>query len=199
MHTEFGGKVFVATCGGNSMIELTPADHDDIGFLSLAQRIINGAVATLQIGEVFLVHVDNWFDHKWLHWRSRKGEEELRVPLFTPNRVCSEKHFVWDVETSAWQSVDLPKPLHVRQPGRPWLAQPLDRFSECAAFVWYSGNSATNKVGSIMLYVSGAERYAWYASFSNGEEWTVSDEFRITRHELLSFEERGHQLESAQS
>jgi len=180
------------------MIEFIPTDHDDVAFLSLAQRITNGAVTALQIGEVFLVHVDNWFDHKWLGWRSRKGEEELRVPLFTPNRVCSEKHLVWDVEMSAWQCVGLPEPLHVRQPGRPWLAQPLDRFSKCAAFVWYSGNSATNKAGSMMLYVSGAEGYAWYVSFRRGKKWTVADECRITRRELLSFDERGHQVELAQ-
>src|SRR5215510_4576327 len=98
---------------------------------------MNGAIAELGMREVFLVHVDNWFDHKWLGWWSRK-EEELRVPTFTPNRVRSEK------------------PLHVRQPGRPWLAQPLDRFSKSAAFIWYSGNTTTNKAGSVMLYLSGA-------------------------------------------
>ena len=181
------------------MIEFIPADHDDVDFLSLAQRIMNGAVATLQIGEVFLVHVDNWFDHKWLGWGSRKREEELRVPLFTPNRVCSEKHFVWDVQTSARQSVGLPEPLHVQQPGRPWLAQPLDRFSKCAAFIWYSGNSATNGVGGMMLYVSGAKGYSWYASLRKDKEWTIGDELHITRRELLSFEERGHQVELAQA
>jgi len=40
------------------MIELVPTDHDDIDFLSLAQRIINGAVASLRIGEVFLVEIE---------------------------------------------------------------------------------------------------------------------------------------------
>ena len=88
------------------MIEFVPAEHDDVAFLSLAQRIINGAIAELRMREVFLVHVDNWFDHKWLGWWSRK-DEELRVPTFTPNRVLSEKHFLWTAETSAWQSIAL--------------------------------------------------------------------------------------------
>jgi hypothetical protein len=48
------------------MIELVPAEYDDLGFLSLARRIINGAIVELRMREVFLVHVDNWFDHKWL-------------------------------------------------------------------------------------------------------------------------------------
>jgi hypothetical protein len=162
------------------VIELVPAEHDDLAFLSLAQRIMNGAIAELRRGEVFLVHVDTWFDHKWLGWWSRK-EEELRLPTFTPNRVHSEKHYVWNPETSAWDAIGLPKALHVRQPGRPWLAQPIDRFSESAAFIWYSGNTATNKVGSLMFNLSGAEGYSWYASLKKSEEWTVADECRITR------------------
>jgi hypothetical protein len=184
----------MTTARGNAMIELVPAEHDDVGFLSLAQRTMNGAVVELRMREVFLVHVDNWFDHKWLGWWSRK-EEELRVPTFTPNRVHSEKHFVWNSETSVWECIGLERPLHMRQPGRPWLAQPIDGFSESAAFIWYSGNTTNNKVGSLMLYLSGAEGYSWYASFRKVDEWTVADECRITRRELYAFEERGRQLE----
>ena len=176
------------------MIELVPAEDDDAAFVSLAQRIVNGAIAELGMREVFLVHVDNWFDHKWLGWRSRKGEE-LRVPLFTPNRVRSERHFVWDVVISAWAIAPLPRPLHYRQPGRTSLARPLDRFSQSAAFIWYSGNTATNTIGSLMLYLSGADGYSWYASFRKDKEWTIGDVSRMTRRELVSFEELGHQLE----
>jgi hypothetical protein len=136
------------------MIELIPSEHDDVAFLSLVQRVANGAIATLQVGEAYLVHIDNWFDWKWLGWRS-PSEKELCVPMFDPNRVCSEKHFIWDANRSQWVSVDQPKPLHLRQPGRPWLAQPLDRFSRSAAFIWYSGNSITNQAGSLMLYRPG--------------------------------------------
>jgi hypothetical protein len=142
------------------------------------------------------VHVDNWFDHKWLGWWSRKGEE-LRVPTFTPNRVLSEKRFLCNEETSAWEKIELQKRLHVRQPGRPWLAQPLNRYSESAAFVWYSCNTTTNKVGSLMLYLSGVEGYSWYASFRKAEDWTVTDECRVTRRELSVFEKRGLQVELA--
>jgi hypothetical protein len=179
------------------MIELVPAVYDDIAFLHLAQRIVSGAIAELRMREAFLVYIDNWFDHKWLGWRSRwrhREVEELRLPLFTPNRVRSEKHFVWDHDLSVWASAGLSKPLHVRQPGRRWLAQPLDGFAESAAFIWYSGNTLTNKFGSLMLYLSGAEGYSWYVSFKKLEEWTVDVVYRVTKRELLSFEVRGHQL-----
>lgn len=187
------------------MIELIPAEHDDVAFLSLAQRIMNGAIAALQMREVFLVHIDNWFDHKWLGWRSRwtrfgrMGIRELRVPLFTPNRVRSERHFVWDEKLSAWISIGLSKPLHVHKPGRWSLTQPLDHFSNSAAFIWYSGDTEINTVGSLMLYQSGVDAYAWYASFRKGDEWGVADERQVTRRELISFEARGRQLELAQA
>jgi hypothetical protein len=187
-------QVHVTNGRDDTMIELVSAEHDDLAFLSLAQRLVNGAVMELGTREVFLVHVDNWFDHKWLGWWSRK-KEELRVPTFTPNRVRSEKHFVWKAETSAWERIGLQRSLHIRQPGRPWLAQPIDRFSKSAAFVWYSGNTAINKLASLMLYLSGAEGYSWYTSFRKGKVWAVADECRITRRELSIFEERGRQLE----
>lgn len=176
------------------MIELVPAEHDDLAFLSLVQRIMNGAIVALEIRDAFVVHVDSWFDHKWLRWWSRKGEE-LRVPTFNPNRVRSEKRFLWDIDKSAWTFVGLPRPLHVQQAGRPWLAQPLDRFSGNAAFIWYSRSTGTNKVGSLMFYLSGADGYSWYASLKQNGHWAVADEFQVTRRELLSFYERGHQLE----
>jgi len=75
----------------------------------------------------------------------------------------------------------------------------IDRISKSAAFVWYSGNTVANPAGSVMLYLSGAEGYAWYASFMREKRWKVNDEFRITRRELVSFEEGGRQLELAQA
>src|SRR4051812_39065139 len=113
------------------MIELIATEHDDSAFLSLAQRITNGALVELGVREVFLVHVDNWFDFKWLGWWSR-NKEELRVPTFTPNRVVSEKHLIMAAD-AAWEPIAMQRPLHVHHPGRPWLAQPVNRFSKSAA------------------------------------------------------------------
>jgi hypothetical protein len=181
------------------MIELEPIEYDDLAFLQLAQRIVNGAVAQLGIREVYLVQTDNWFDFKWLGFWSRGKEKELTdlfVPPFNPNRVRSEKHFVWNAVSSRFTPAAHEKPLHRRQPGRRRsYAVPLERVSKSAAFIWYSGNTITNRTGSLMLYLSGAEAYAWYASFSKDENWRCHDENRIARRELLSFEECGRQME----
>jgi hypothetical protein len=175
------------------MIDLESCDNDDADFVSLAQQIVNGAVATLQVAEVHVVHVDNWFDHKWLGWRSRRGEEP-RIPPFAPNRVCSESHLILDVNQGRWEAVALRRPLHLRQPGRTWLTQPLDRFSDSAAFIWCSGNSLTNTAGSLMFYLSGGEGYAWYASFAKGGRWKIDGARQITRRELAAFEARGRRM-----
>jgi hypothetical protein len=183
------------------MIELLPSDDDDLAFLQLAERIVNGAVVALQMREVYLVRVDNWFDYKWLGFWSRGKEKqltELHVPPFNPNRVRSEKHFVWDAIAGQFTPASHDKPLHRRQPGRyVSYREPLDRWSKSAAFIWYSGNSITNRAGSLMLYLSGAETYAWYASFVKGDHWKVDGERRIARRELDSFEECGRQMELA--
>ncbi len=185
------------------MIELVPAENDDAAFLALTQRIVNGAIAILEMREVYLVYVNNWFDHKWLGWWSsweHKELKELYVPPFNPNRVRSQKHFIWDAKSSRWTLTIQGKPLHLRQPGRRSSgAQRLDQLSKSAAFIWYSGNTLTNRTGSMMLYLSGAEGYAWYASLRKDENWTIVDEFRITRRELISFEERGRQMELVQA
>lgn len=185
------------------MIELVRAGHDDAAFLALAQRIVNGAIATLELREVYLVHVDNWFDHKWLGWWSIWQHKELRqlyVPPFNPNRVRSQKHFLGDAKSSRWTLTGQGKPLHRRQPGRrSSYAQRLEQFSKSGAFIWYSGNTITNRAGSMMLYLSGAEGYAWYASFRKDEDWNIADEFRITRRELVSFEEHGRLMELVQA
>ncbi len=179
------------------MIELVPSEHDDPAFLQLAQRIVNGAVAALEVREVYLVHIDNWFDHKWLGFWSRGENRELTrlyVPPFNPNRVRSEKHFNWDANSSRWTLAGQDKPLHLRQPGRQMsYAQPLERASKSAVFTWYSGNTIVNTAGSLMLYLSGAEAYAWYASFRKGEHWAIDDQRRISRRELVAFEVSGRQ------
>jgi hypothetical protein len=184
--------VVFSTGKHGQMIELIPTETDDPAFLSLAQRIVNGAIAALQVREVYLVYIDNWFDHKWLGWWSNWQHKDLKklfVPPFNPNRVRSQKHFIWDANSSAWTFTGQGKPLHLRRSGHLSSRQLLEHFSKSAAFIWYSGNTVSNGAGSLMFYLSGAEDYAWYASLTRKERWKIDDGFLITRKELESFEE----------
>jgi hypothetical protein len=168
------------------MIELARSENDDVAFLQLTQWIVNGAISALNAREVYLVRVDNWFDFKWLGFWSSWGRErelkELCVPPFNPNRVRSENRYIWDENSSRVHSAVHNDHLHLRQPGRRVThGRPLERFSKSAAFIWYSGNTVTNQDGSVMLYLTGAEGYAWYASFMKNGQWKHNDEFRIGR------------------
>jgi hypothetical protein len=186
------------------MIELTPVEEDDVEFLAMVQRIVNGAVAALDVREVFLVHVDNWFDFKWLGftWSRR---EELCVPPFERNRVLSETRFVWDADRPGWTTADHAtrlhrfqrKLLHRRRPFSSWRPQAIEEFSKSGAFIWYSGNSVTDRAGSLMFYLSGAEGYSWYASFIKKDQWKVHGERQLTRRQLLAFEACGRELTRA--
>ena len=176
------------------MIELVTSDGDDPGFLALIQRIINGALAVLGSREVFVVQTDNWFDFKWRGFWSWTGKE-LKIPPFTPRRIRTQRHYSWDATSSCWRYDGPGKILHVDQPGRSYLARPLSHVSASAAFVWYSGNTVTNSAGSLMVYLAGADRYSWYASFHLDGDWRIKKEFEIDRRELLSFLERGRQIE----
>ena len=183
------------------MIEWAASEGDDIGFLEIAARTVNGALADLQVCEVYLVRIDNWFDFKWLGWWSswKHGElTELCVPAFNPNRVRSQDHFVWDVDSSRWIAAGHGTPLHVHQLGLQLSNRRMLRtVSKSAAFIWYSGNTLANRVGSLMVYQSGAEDYAWYAGFAKKDRWIVGDGNRISRSELKSFDDRGRQMEVA--
>jgi hypothetical protein len=183
------------------MIELVPEEHDDPAFLSLARRIVNGAIADLQVREAYVVHIDTWFDFKWLGWWSwRKPRlSRLVVPPFNPNRVNGQKHFIQEAAGTEWTYAGSGRPLHLRQAGRSSLAQPIERFSGSAAFIWYSGNTAINTTGSLMVYRSGTDGYAWYASFKKDDKWTFKGEARVSRRELQLFEDRGRQMELLRS
>ena len=161
-------------------------------------RILNGAILAHEVRDVFVVHIDTWFDHKWLGWWSWKGET-LCVPPFTPRRVVSESRFARSAEPATWTSAVIKRPLHIRRPGRATLGQPLHRFSQDAAFAWYSGRTTTNTVGCLMFYHFGTELDAWYASMGKQTNWTANwaavETFQISPGELRSFEQRGEKPE----
>jgi hypothetical protein len=48
-----------------------------------------------------------------------------------------------------------------------------------------------------MFYRSGADGYAWYASIQKREHWAIAEQLQIRKEELLSFEQRGRQMELA--
>jgi hypothetical protein len=159
---------------------LLPAAHDDPAFLEHIEPIILGAAAG--VDELYLLHLDNWFDHKWCGYWSRRDEDELRLPPFNPNRILSQRRLTRSGPT--WTDAAPGNPLHIKQPGRPWLTPPLSRIVTSALFAWYSGNTLPNKTGSLMIYQTGGQETAWYASFQRRGQWTLHKTYKTT-HELV--------------
>jgi hypothetical protein len=50
-----------------------------------------------------------------------------------------------------------------------------------------------------MLYLSGAEGYAWYASFARRDRWQLDEGYQVAPRELESFENAGREMESVLS
>jgi hypothetical protein len=183
------------------MIEVVPLDGDDGEFIATVERIVNGAVTALDVHKAFLVHVDNWFDHKWLGfgWGERGG---LVVPPFERNRILSETHFIQDGDRGGWAVANRERSLHLfhRDPShrrRPFSSRKLgtiEEYSPAAAFIWFGGRSTVNRTGSLMLYLSGAGGYSWYASFIGKPQWSIHDAREITRRQLIAFEARGREM-----
>ena len=57
-------------------IDLHSGGNDASEFLALVTRAVSGELEAEPVQEVFMIRIDNWFDHKWLNF-SGIG----RVPL----------------------------------------------------------------------------------------------------------------------
>src|SRR5688500_18904807 len=105
-----------------TMIELKATESDDPHFTVTVSQILSSALNCYKPEKVYVVHLDNWFDHKWNAfaavvllqfgvWRA----PDLRTPPFNPNRVISQSHFRLDDKTKTdYIACDAP-PLHIQQ------------------------------------------------------------------------------------
>lgn len=175
------------------MIELGLAEGEDEGFIALAERILSDEVLRSRPAELYVVHINNWFDWKWLKF-SGKGlvpvwNRELTVPAFNPGRVVSQRHYTWDERESEYVSDGPGRPLHLRQTSAANICRFIARISPSAGYVWYSGNTSRNGEGSVMVYLSLPQgQSARHFSLQRKKgRWRVK---RTTEEELLKPDRR---------
>jgi hypothetical protein len=78
------------------MIRIADGLTDDSDFLGLLGSLVGGLVARLNPEEVWIVHIDNWFDHKWLEF-SGTGTVPSKLPRMfktlgiPPDMLASDK------------------------------------------------------------------------------------------------------------
>ncbi len=55
------------------MITLEPRDYIDNSFVAIVEQILDNTLQLHQPAKVYVVQIDNWFDHKWLEFDSNRN------------------------------------------------------------------------------------------------------------------------------
>lgn len=179
---------------------------DDPGFLDLLTLLVVSFTTSHAPEQVWLIQIDNWFDHKWLRFSGnvafpmgvplqRYGSvklpfwrDKLTFPPFNPNRVISQTSYVR--RGNDYVEAALPQLPHKtkRQNSGANLNRRIESVIGTGCFIWYSGNTVTNGKGSVMLYdVQPDNTDCWFVALSReARSWTVSATKGADRHYIES-------------
>jgi hypothetical protein len=58
------------------MITLEPRENIDHSFVAIVEQILDNTLQLHQPAEVYVVQIDNWFDHKWLEFDSNRNDSD---------------------------------------------------------------------------------------------------------------------------
>jgi hypothetical protein len=179
--------------------QIVVGETDDPYFIELANRVVVGVLVPDEPENVWIIQIDNWFDHKWLKfsgngalaapWRTgvsnrfmdrfdtvkvESYQEKVTFPPFTPNRVLGQ----WSYQRVGSEYSEFPSPRLPHQTSRQHsemnLRNRIQDFSRSALFVWYSSNTVATGRGSMMLYKVFCDAVeCWFISFKRALEWKV--------------------------
>jgi hypothetical protein len=160
--------------------------NPDREFLEIVDTVAARAMDEMDCCDLFLVQIDNWFDHKWLGFSGMgrvpspfpflsmvpagAGQKDrfysvpasfwkkaISVPPFTPNRILSRMHFQ---RSHSGDFIRCEDPLPQRQGesmrGTVNSARRIQEISDSGVFLWYSSNASQNGAASILIYISKA-------------------------------------------
>ncbi len=173
------------------MVKLTTKENDDPLFIELVSRILNGAIRCYKPTEIYIVQIDNWFDHRWRAFSGKSvgavgvWNSVLTVPPFEPNRVVNQLYYRAEKSNPDVYLLQPSQPLHLHQ----WSGSNLQRFpkqiTESGLFAWYNSGTKNNGVGSLMAYDLGKDvESSWYISFSKDREWKINKVQNISKQEI---------------
>jgi hypothetical protein len=69
------------------------SEDDDFDFISPIDHLISIIVDSIQRPEVFVIRVDNWFDHKWLYFAGKSQQVYSDDPVFKQLRNDQRRRF----------------------------------------------------------------------------------------------------------
>ncbi len=177
----------------NVMVQLRPTKNDDPQFVQLLESVVEGILGEAKSDDLYVVAIDNWFDHKWLKFsgigvvpfefpafmnsEDALGEfrqDNVTLPPFSPKRVICQSHF--HKQGAAYIESDRPSLIHKqeRQRSEGNLNRRIVDISESGTLVWYSSNTLVNARASIMAYtIKKTQIEAWFAAFRNVNGWKL--------------------------
>ena len=190
-------------------IETLNNPTDDSQFVELVKRVITQVGLRTNPDKIFVMKLDNWFDHKWLnfsgigsvgfHWGidapdtalDEFSQDKITFPPFHPRRVVGEWYYLRDANGQYLHSLDFPLVHKLKlAPSAENLHKRVTDFAQSAVFIWWSSNTQPNGRGSLMVYdATGLDVRTWYASFLRGDHWNVLHTKGIAKEEVASLME----------
>jgi len=175
-------------------VVIQPGLTDDNDFIELLNLLLRNLVARQTPERLWVIQIDNWFDHKWMGF-SGKGvvdfnfhglagrfdaaldefrQDHLTFPPFTPNRVLSQ----WSFELNGNDLIEAPlinlPHATKRRTSNANLQRRVESFSSATLFVWFSGNTIKNDRASVMVYdLRFPQPDRWFASFLKRPVWRL--------------------------
>jgi len=185
-------------------VRIDVGETDDPYFIALLDSLVSGLAKTKAPEGLWIIQIDNWFDHKWLRFSGISTvdfqfpafmnrydaaldefhQDKVTFPPFTPNRVMAQ----WSFTRVGDDYVEVPSRVPHRaekQPSEANLQRRVQDFNRSASFVWYSAKTVANGRGSIMVYNSTADGVeCWFAAFSRKETWKLQATKGVSREEV---------------
>jgi hypothetical protein len=164
-------------------------DKDNTDFISNAEIIIQDRIEIWNPFILGVIKIDNWFDDKWLNFSGdimpglTIWKDEITIPPFHPNRVLSTDFYRRLRLKGEYQKLHDSSPLHIKQPSQNNLNRKITNFIDDGLFIWYSSNTKTNNIGSLMgYYVKGTDCFTFYLTLTKEKKWNVSKTIGLTRN-----------------
>jgi hypothetical protein len=163
------------------MVSLQHHASDDAEFIALAERVINAESTIVSARVLHLVKIDSWFGSRWYSFTGKvmgafgvHTTADLKIPPFHPHRVISETRFRL---TDPPNTLSIDEPFHTLRSSDAKFFYSFGVFKggdETVAGAWYSGNTAANGRGSIMMYHATREAKAgWYVGLERRDGWKL--------------------------
>ncbi len=186
---------------------IVAGETDDPAFIELLNSLVRGAVLRSLPEELYVVQIDNWFDHKWLRFSgigvvpfrfpsfmkrddgalAEFYQDKVTFPPFTPNRVVSQHRFERRGERYAEAALRRPPHGADRQPSELNLRRRVGDAVTSACFVWYSSNTLKNDRASVMVYTAkNGEVQSWFAAFHHKDGWALQSTKGTSREDVQS-------------